>query len=105
MSNTRPAPPLVLVWHHHQPHLGERLTIRTHCPGTVSWTTGDEPTREQELIRTEGALAGAGWYQASIGPFAAAGTARFAVRCTRPGCDCRARCCLGPENLVLVLDG
>ena len=102
----QPIVPREVVWTVARPartaRIGERLTVRAHCPGTISWASTHQQDREQTLVRAGGAMAGTGWYQASIGPFDTRGNARFTIRCTRPGCDCRGPCCAGRENLVLI---
>jgi alpha-amylase/alpha-mannosidase (GH57 family) len=102
----RPIVPREVLWTAARPvraaRVGERLMIRVHCPGTVSWVLDSEPAREQPIVRTGGALAGTGWYQASLVPFAATGTLHFTIRCMRAGCDCHASCCAGHENLLRI---
>lgn len=82
--------------------VGDRLTIRTNCPGVVTWSTGGPPT-EAVLPRVGGVMAGLGRHQLALGPFLEAGQVEFHFRCTHQGCDCTDGCCSTAAHLVSVV--
>lgn len=84
---------------------GDRLTVRTNCPGVLAWRAGDGPLREDALAPTGGVMAGARRYHLTLGPFSPDVPAiRFRFRCTQPGCDGRDICCSREEHAVEIAD-
>jgi hypothetical protein len=83
-------------------HAGERLTIRTNCPGSLTWSVDDGPTREVDLMAVGGVMAGARRHQITLGPFAPSQRIRFRFRCRHDSCDHAHPCCHGEDERVLV---
>lgn len=86
------------VWTHVAPidriQAGDRLTVRTHCPGRLIWMVGDQPAREAELQPVGGVMAGASRYQLTLGPFPESeAEISFTFECTHVGCPGTFICC------------
>lgn len=95
------------VWAFAQPvariQPGDRLTVRTNCPGTLTWRAGDGEPRHEELAPVGGVMAGVRRYQLTLGPVPPGCDAlRFRFRCAHPGCDGRDICCSRREHVVAV---
>ena len=83
---------------------GDRLTIRTNCPGTLTWWLDGAEPLIAEMQPVGGVLAGARRYQMTLGPFSKeAGTVHFRFQCTHPGCTGEDLCCAGIEQQVLII--
>jgi alpha-amylase/alpha-mannosidase (GH57 family) len=101
--------PRVAVWTFTWPidrvQAGDRLVIRTHCPGVLTWWTDDGPTpREEALVPAGGVMAGVSEYHMTLGPFAAGERkVRFRFRCTEPVCPGTDACCPPGERAVRVV--
>jgi alpha-amylase/alpha-mannosidase (GH57 family) len=82
--------------------VGDRLSIQTNCPGTVSWWVSSGESGQLELRRAGGVLAGQSHHSAEVGPLTA-GTLHFTITCS--GCTCpeRCPCCSGGEQIVAVV--
>lgn len=83
--------PHAVVWTHVAPvdriQTGDRLTVRTHCPGRLTWMVGDQPTQEAELQPVGGVLAGVSRYQLTLGPFPEReAEINFTFECTHADC-------------------
>lgn len=79
----------------------DRLTIRTNCPGRLTFRIGTGAEEEMCLTAVGGVMAGTRRFQATLGPFpreAAGLTFRF--RCEHEGCTHDAACCLGRSHEV-----
>jgi alpha-amylase/alpha-mannosidase (GH57 family) len=90
--------PHAVVWTHVAPidriQIGDRLTVRTHCPGRLVWMVGDQPTQEAELQSVGGVMAGASRYQLTLGPFSKReAEIIFTFVCTHVGCPGTFVCC------------
>jgi len=83
--------------------VGDRLTVRTNCPGTLTWRFGDEESREEPLRRVGGVMAGTSRCQLTLGPFAEPGLLQFVFRCTHAKCDASGPCCRGEHHHVEVI--
>jgi alpha-amylase/alpha-mannosidase (GH57 family) len=100
--------PSVVVWTFTDPighvQAGDRLVVRTHCPGVLTWWTGDgTPPREEALVPAGGAMAGVSEYHLTIGPLTPEfGEVRFRFRCTNPGCSGEDVCCRRGERAVRI---
>ncbi len=73
---------------------GERLTVRTNCPGVLTWQfDGGEP-QVAEMVPAGGVMAGVQRYHLTLGPIPPGlREVRFHFHCTHPNCDCRDICC------------
>ncbi len=82
---------------------GDRLTIRTNCPGDLTWQVGGAAPQTAALVPAGGVMAGVQRYHLTLGPFPpAAHDVRFRFRCTQPGCDGRNICCKQDEHVVQI---
>ncbi|NOZ26682.1 MAG: hypothetical protein GXP39_01335 [Chloroflexi bacterium] len=85
------------------PHIqrGDRLTIRTNCPGVLTWRLDDGEPQTAEMVPAGGVMAGVRRYHLSLGPFPPeVREVHFVFRCTHLGCDCRDVCCEPREYSV-----
>jgi hypothetical protein len=90
--------PHAVIWTHVAPveriQFGDRLTVRTHCPGRLIWMVGNQPTQEADLLPVGGVMAGVGRYQLTLGPFPdEAAEINFTFECTHAGCPGTFICC------------
>lgn len=89
--------PHAVVWTHVAPadsiQIGDRLTVRTHCPGRLIWNIGDQPAQTADLLPVGGVMAGASRFQLSVGPFSEVGDLHFTFECTHVGCPGTFICC------------
>jgi alpha-amylase/alpha-mannosidase (GH57 family) len=99
--------PHPVVWTFAQPvaRIGRRdqLTIRTNCPGHLTFRVGAGDEQTKSLTAVGGVMAGARRFQVTLGPFSR-DVARFTFRfhCEHPGCLHDAPCCLGLPHEVQV---
>ena len=85
--------------------IADRLTIRTNCPGAITWSLGDGAPHTAALVPAGGVMAGPQRHQVTIGPFPGARVdLRFHFSCACPGCDGRGPCCAGLEQRVHIGD-
>ena len=91
--------PHTLIWTFARPLTSirpeDRLTIRTNCPGRVSWRAEpDDQWRTLEMIPAGGVMAAIHRYGVTLGPFAPA-TRRieFRFQCAHPACCGTDPCC------------
>lgn len=83
---------------------GDRLTVRTNCPGVLTWSLDGGEARIAEMEAAGGVMAGVRRYHLTLGPFSGdAREVRFVFRCTCPGCDCRDVCCEEEEHAVRII--
>jgi len=82
---------------------GDRLTIRTNCPGMLTWwLDGGEP-RSAEMAPAGGVMAGVQRYHLTLGPFPeGGGEVRFRFRCTQRGCNGQDICCKVDDHVVSI---
>ena len=90
--------PHAIVWTHaaQADHVqaGDRLTVRTHCPGRLTWMVGNLPAQSADLLLVGGVMAGVSRYQLTLGPFPAeADEISFTFECTHIGCPGTFLCC------------
>lgn len=82
---------------------GDRLTIRTNCPGVLTWRINDEPPQVSPLRPAGGVMAGVQRHHVTLGPFPErVQDVHFRFRCTHRGCDGRQACCRSAEYAVRV---
>jgi alpha-amylase/alpha-mannosidase (GH57 family) len=73
---------------------GDRLNVRTNCPGLLTWSINDGPSQTAPLTPAGGVMAGIRRYHLTLGPFEPYHRIlRFSFRCTHEGCDGRNVCC------------
>lgn len=98
-----------ILWTFTQPvqrvQAGGRLTVRTNCPGVLTWQVDDGETRSSPLVPAGGAMAGAQHHHMALGPFpTSAREVRFRFRCTHPGCPGDDVCCSQEDHIVEIID-
>lgn len=100
--------PRAVVWEFSHPvsavQAGDRLTVRTHCPGTLTWRVDDGPVQTALLAPSGGAMAGTNRHSLTLGPLPrVAGELLFEFQCSDPRCDGRDVCCrLGEQRVTIV---
>lgn len=99
--------PRAVLWTFTQPidrmQPGDRLTIRTNCPGTLAWHIDDAAARVTPLTPAGGVMAGVQRHHVTLGPFPqSARDVYFRFQCTHAGCDGRLACCQGTDCLVRI---
>lgn len=83
---------------------GDRLTIRTNCPGVLTWWLDSEEPQANEMLPVGGVMAGVQRYHLILGPFPATAQAvHFRFRCTHPGCTGQEICCKADEYTVEIV--
>jgi len=90
--------PRSMLWTHvapvHRIQPGDRLSVRTHCPGLVEWSVDGEPARSSAVTSVGGVMAGASRYQLTLGPFPeSAAELHFRFECRHEGCPGTELCC------------
>ncbi len=81
--------------------LGDRLTIRTNCPGVLTCWFADEQPQSADVLPVEGVMAGVQRCHLNLGPFPPVVHAvHFRFRCTHPGCTRQDICCQPDEHIV-----
>ena len=82
---------------------GDRLTVRTNCPGVLTWQFDGGQSQVAELLPVGGVMAGRQRYYLTLGPLPAEASAvRFRFRCTQPGCNGKDICCKADEHVVRI---
>ena len=82
---------------------GDRLVVRTNCPGRLEWTTGALRQESGELIQAGGVMTGIHRYGITLGPFAASDRwLEFRFHCAHPGCTGEAPCCRPDPRRVSI---
>ena len=97
--------PMVWTFAHPVARMGRRdqLTIRTNCPGRLTYRIGSGEEDTRSLTAVGGVMAGARRFQVTLGPFSADITRlTFVFHCEHPGCSHDAPCCFGLPQEVLV---
>ena len=81
----------------------DRLTIRTTCPGTVTWWTAITEQTTQALESVGGVMGGAHHYELTVGPLRAADVElRFRLYCRSPNRSAHAEYCSDEERVVRI---
>lgn len=81
----------------------ERLSIRTTCPGTVTWWTNAKPQTQKVLGAVGGAMGGAHHYELTLGPVTAADAEiHFRLYCKSPHREVHAEYCSDEERIVRI---
>ena len=79
----------------------DRISIRTNCPGRLTYEIDDVAQPPVCLVPVGGVMAGARRYQVTLGPFErSSARLTFRFRCEHPGCDGKAPCCAGDVREV-----
>ena len=79
----------------------DQLTIRTNCPGRLTYCVDQMPTETRALTAVGGVMAGARRFQITVGPFpASAQRLEFSFRCEHPGCAGGGPCCAGEPQTI-----
>jgi alpha-amylase/alpha-mannosidase (GH57 family) len=91
--------PRSVLWTHvapvHRIQPGDRLSVRTHCPGELEWSVDGGPVGRAALSPVGGVMAGASLFQLTLGPFLESATElRFRFECRQLS---RHRALLRPE--------
>ncbi|MCL4294292.1 MAG: hypothetical protein KJ077_01120 [Anaerolineae bacterium] len=99
--------PHAVVWTFTQPiaqvQPGDRLTVRTNCPGILTWQIDGGEPQVAELAPAGGVMAGVQRHHLTLGPFVPEARAvRFRFRCTHHGCDGSNVCCQAEEQTVRI---
>ena len=97
-----------VIWRFTHPltHLqvGDRLTIRTNCPGRVEWWLDGGTATIVNAQPVGGAMAGVRRYHAILGPFTDVGRSlHFRFYCTDPVCDGSGPCCKKAEITLPIV--
>ena len=101
--------PHALIWTFARPvrsvHSGDRLSIRTNCPGELVWKTDqEEQWTTHEMIPAGGVMAAVQRFGLTLGPFTPSlRWVEFRFRCTHPGCCGTDPCCRTEVQRVVVL--
>jgi hypothetical protein len=98
------AHPIVWTFTHPVPTVRRRdqVSIRTNCPGRLTYRLDDSPERVEALVAVGGVMAGARRFQVTLGPFpASAQRLAFGFSCEHPGCTHASPCCLSePQEIT-----
>lgn len=85
---------------------GNRIVVRTHCPGRLDWrTAAAERAGSDDLVAAGGVMAGTHRYGITLGPFAASDRwVEVRFRCAHPGCAGEAPCCRREPHRVSIVE-
>jgi alpha-amylase/alpha-mannosidase (GH57 family) len=73
---------------------GDRVTVQTNCPGTLTWQIDAEPQGSAPLLPVGGVMAGVHRYNLTLGPVSRTQKElTFTFHCTHQNCDCGDVCC------------
>jgi alpha-amylase/alpha-mannosidase (GH57 family) len=73
---------------------GDRLTVRTNCPGVLTWQLDGGEVQTAELAPAGGVMAGVTRYHLTLGPLPPrVRKLRFRFHCAHIGCDGQDVCC------------
>jgi len=102
--------PHTVVWRFTRPAKSvqprDRLTVRTNCPGVITWHLDDGQPQSSNLAPVGGVMAGVQRFQLNLGPFPPAARAvRFSFHCTQRDCQGTDICCQSDEHTVLIALG
>lgn len=99
--------PHAIVWSFAKPvariQPDDRLTVRTNCPGILTWRLDDGEPQSAELTPAGGVMAGVQRFHLTLGSFAQGTRAvHFRFQCTHRNCDGTNVCCQGDEHTVTI---
>ena len=81
----------------------DQLSIRTNCPGRLTYRVDELPAETKTLAAVGGVMAGARRFQITLGPFpSSAERLEFRFRCEHPGCVGGAPCCAGETQTIAL---
>ena len=82
---------------------GDRLTVRTNCPGILTWQIDGGDRQVAELTPAGGVMAGVQRYHLTLGPFTPqTSEVRFSFKCTHRNCEGTNVCCKQDEHVVRI---
>ena len=83
---------------------GDRLTVRTNCPGTLTWQVDGGELQTAYMAAAGGVMAGTSHYYLTFDSFVPAAKAVwFSFRCSHPNCDGTKICCQQQEHTVQIV--
>ena len=99
--------PREVIWTFTRPvrsiNTGDRLTVRTNCPGVLSWSLDAGLMQSAELKPAGGVMAGAQRFQLQLGLVPeGVSEVNFSFRCLHPGCEGQDLCCREDRHTVRV---
>ncbi|MDP3090946.1 MAG: glycoside hydrolase family 57 protein [Nitrospira sp.] len=106
---TRPIVPHAPIWTFSRPirsiWAGDRLIIRTNCPGRLAWKTNAQETwTEAIMVPAGGVMAAVHRFGLALGPFApSVRWVEFRFRCTHAACCGTDACCRSEFQRVEIL--
>jgi hypothetical protein len=81
----------------------DQLSIRTNCPGRLTYRVDEMPAETKVLAAVGGVMAGTRRFQITLGPFpSSAERLAFRFRCEHPGCAGGAPCCAGETKTIAL---
>lgn len=79
----------------------DQVSVRTNCPGRLTYRIGDAPEQVATLVPVGGVMAGTRRFQITLGPFPEwADALRFHFCCEHPGCTHEFPCCLSEPQEI-----
>ena len=82
---------------------GDRLTVRTNCPGVLTWRCDSGEPQTSRLSPAGGVIARTQRHHLTLGPFPPeTHEVRFLFQCTHADCDGQRICCKPDEHFVRV---
>lgn len=79
----------------------DQLSIRTNCPGRLTYRVDQMPVETRPLAPVGGVMAGTRRFQITLGPFpASVQRLEFSFRCEHHGCEGGAPCCAGKPQTI-----
>jgi hypothetical protein len=100
--------PHVVLWTFTQPvsqvQPGDLFTVRTNCPGVLTWSFDDQAPQRMALVVAGGVMAGIQRYHAALGAIPPGiQQIRFRFRCTYAGCGGQDICSSREDHVVRVV--
>ena len=81
----------------------DQVSIRTNCPGRLTYQLDDGPEQAVPLVPVGGVMAGARRFQITLGPFpASARRLAFRFHCEHAGCRHEWPCCLSARQEIAL---
>jgi alpha-amylase/alpha-mannosidase (GH57 family) len=99
--------PRAVIWTFMRPvdqiQPGDRLTVRTNCPGVLTWRYDSGGHETAPLSPSGGVMARVQRHHLTLGPFPPeAREVRFGFQCTHTDCDGQRICCKRDEHVVQI---